>query len=57
VENENNNRDSTRNRDFIIALARDTDSLVRSNREEAIFLVGYIFAELFGSVRTSQSWQ
>jgi hypothetical protein len=57
VENENNNRDSTRNRDFIIALARDTHTLARSNRDEAIFLVGYIFAELFGSVRTSQSWQ
>jgi hypothetical protein len=54
--NENNNR-APGNRDFIVALAQDADYLTHSKPEEAIFLVGYILSELFGSVRTSQSWQ
>jgi hypothetical protein len=57
VDTDNNNHERKNNRDFIVALARDTDFLARSKPEEAIFLVGYVLSELFGSVRTSQSWQ
>jgi hypothetical protein len=56
VKNENSNHGPISNRDFIIALAQDSRFLARSKPEEAIFLVGYILSELFGSVRTSQSW-
>lgn len=57
MENENHDYDPGSNRDFIAALAQDTDVIARSKPEEAIFLVGYILSELFGSVRTCRSWQ